>query len=292
MTGRRAFLEAVGMTPAPGEPPTSRREALAVAAGAVVILAAILVSGDQPSQTSPPAAETTTTTEPARVLRSPEELAELDLAPYQEELLASLQAQLARHADDSSPEAAGSSTESALRDTAPAVAALPEAVPSTTTPTPAPPPRWTPESECRRIRNPGPVRLTSATLRWCARVAYYLDLGERRGAWTWEPGDLHRLLLIIECESNGNPAAVNRSSGTTGLFQHRPRYWSDRGAKAAAVLGFKNPTLTMPYDNIAVGVWLYKVGGRSHWQSCAGWWSQTASARAVRATLANLGLTP
>ncbi len=35
-------------------------------------------------------------------------------------------------------------------------------------------------------------------------------------------------LTIMWCESRGVPFAVNPSSGTTGLFQHRPVYWPDR----------------------------------------------------------------
>lgn len=38
-------------------------------------------------------------------------------------------------------------------------------------------------------------------------------------------------LTIIWCESRGVPFAVNPSSGTTGLFQHRPIFWSDRVAR-------------------------------------------------------------
>ncbi|MDX1746476.1 MAG: peptidoglycan-binding protein, partial [Halobacteriales archaeon] len=35
-------------------------------------------------------------------------------------------------------------------------------------------------------------------------------------------------IIIMSCESGGDPEAVNSSSGTTGLFQHRPTYWSAR----------------------------------------------------------------
>jgi peptidoglycan hydrolase-like protein with peptidoglycan-binding domain len=39
-------------------------------------------------------------------------------------------------------------------------------------------------------------------------------------------------IVIMTCESSGTPMAVNYSSGTTGLFQHRPVFWSDRVARA------------------------------------------------------------
>ena len=38
-------------------------------------------------------------------------------------------------------------------------------------------------------------------------------------------------LTIMWCESRGVPFAVNPSSGTTGLFQHRPVFWAERVAR-------------------------------------------------------------
>jgi len=35
-------------------------------------------------------------------------------------------------------------------------------------------------------------------------------------------------MKVIQCESNGNPMAVNSSSGTAGLFQNHPAYWQSR----------------------------------------------------------------
>lgn len=133
----------------------------------------------------------------------------------------------------------------------------------TTTTQPAPPapavPRWQPEDECGSLLRP----VRSSTMRWCPAVARYLWASGH-----WQPGDLTRLMRIIDCESAGDPTAVNRRSGATGLFQHLPRYWSDRGAKAAAYFGFDHPTITMPLDNIAAGVWLYVTQGPRHWPTC------------------------
>ena len=176
-------------------------------------------------------------------------------------------------------------------------------LPATTTTLPAPPPApvWNPADECAKVKNPGPVYLTAATMSWCAKVAYYLDLGERLGipGWEWLPGDLTRLVLIMECESNGeaNPGGPNPNGS---LFQHDGRYWSDRGPLAAEALGFTNPTRSWqyPYDSIAVGVWLFKVersgnvrGGPGHWLSCSGFSDSTQKGRDVQATLRNMGLT-
>lgn len=35
-------------------------------------------------------------------------------------------------------------------------------------------------------------------------------------------------MKVIQCESNGNPMAVNPTSGTAGLFQNHPAYWQSR----------------------------------------------------------------
>ena len=118
---------------------------------------------------------------------------------------------------------------------------------------------------CDTIPNPGPVYLTDATMRWCPLVADHL------AAYDWQPGDLRRLMLLVECESNGDPTAVNPTSGTTGLFQHMPRYFAARSMKALGYVG--DPT--DPHDNIHVGVWLAKTGGWQHW-SCD---SKIASSR-------------
>jgi peptidoglycan hydrolase-like protein with peptidoglycan-binding domain len=65
-------------------------------------------------------------------------------------------------------------------------------------------------------------------------------------------------IVIMTCESSGIPMAVNYSSGTTGLFQHRPVFWADRVARAQDLF----PTLpadATPYNpehNIMVAAML------------------------------------
>ena len=123
---------------------------------------------------------------------------------------------------------------------------------------------WQPADECSRLLRP----VSAAAMRWCPTVARYLYEGQRLGAWVWEAGDLTRLVRIVDCESRGREWVMNRSSRASGLFQHLPRYWSERSAKAAALFGFDNPTILMGYDNAAVGVWLFKTGGARHWPTC------------------------
>lgn len=57
-------------------------------------------------------------------------------------------------------------------------------------------------------------------------------------------------LTIMWCESRGVPFAVNPSSSTTGLFQHRPIYWADRTARVRSNpnSGGVFPTDATPYD--------------------------------------------
>jgi len=57
-------------------------------------------------------------------------------------------------------------------------------------------------------------------------------------------------LTIMWCESRGVPFAVNPSSSTTGLFQHRPVYWPDRTARVRnhSESGGVFPTDATPYN--------------------------------------------
>lgn len=70
-----------------------------------------------------------------------------------------------------------------------------------------------------------------------------------------------RALCIMSHESGGNPNATNPSSGAAGLFQHLPKYWSDRAAKA----GRPGADIYDPEANTAVAAWLQATGGWTHW---------------------------
>ena len=99
----------------------------------------------------------------------------------------------------------------------------------------------------------GRVEITAATTRWCDLITAHFPASKVR-----------RALLIVECEANGDPNAVNPSSGTTGLFQHRPRYWANRSTKALGHIG----SLPDPHDNIHVAAWLVAKDGWRHWDGC------------------------
>jgi hypothetical protein len=78
----------------------------------------------------------------------------------------------------------------------------------------------------------------------------------------FKPEDVDSALAIAECESTLFPDNVNPSSGASGLFQHLPKYWPERSAKA----GWAGADIFDPYANTAVAAWLkYNDGGWSHW---------------------------
>lgn len=85
----------------------------------------------------------------------------------------------------------------------------------------------------------------------------------------FRPQDVERAVLVAWCESRYDPGATNPSSGAAGLFQHIPRYWSDRSANA----GVGGSDIYDPVPNAAVAAWLvYSNGGWKHWNASASCW--------------------
>ena len=108
---------------------------------------------------------------------------------------------------------------------------------------------WHPSDECARVSNPAPVFITDDTWRWCPIVANHL------AKYHWHPGDLFRLLIYMECESNGDPTVVNTSSGTLGLYQFRPLSWHHRSHHAGHAGAWDDA-----HNNIGTALWLVKSG--------------------------------
>lgn len=95
------------------------------------------------------------------------------------------------------------------------------------------------------------VTFNSSVEQWRPLVAQY-----------FAPGDVNRALRILSCESHGDANAVNPRSGAAGLFQHMPKYWTERSSKA----GWGGASVFDPRANVAVAAWLaYSKGGWSHW---------------------------
>jgi hypothetical protein len=131
-----------------------------------------------------------------------------------------------------------------------------DAPPATTTTVP-PTTTTTVASAWEPMRDINGIHITDNTLRW-------LDLIQRH----FQQRHWNLALLVIECESNGNPNVVNSSSQASGLMQHLPKYWHSRSTKALGYVG----DIFDPHDNIHVGAWLvYDGGGWSHY-SCANRW--------------------
>lgn len=84
------------------------------------------------------------------------------------------------------------------------------------------------------------------------------------------PGDVELAMQVSYCESRWDPGATNPSSDAAGLFQHLPRFWSDRSASA----GWAGAGIYDAHANAAVSAWLvYDGGGWVHWtasQTCWG----------------------
>ena len=83
------------------------------------------------------------------------------------------------------------------------------------------------------------------------------------------PEHVDLALLIISCESGGDPNAQNPTSGAAGLFQHIPRYWDARVANA----GMPGASIFDPIANVAASAYLAYADGWGHWSASAGCWS-------------------
>lgn len=73
-------------------------------------------------------------------------------------------------------------------------------------------------------------------------------------------------LRIINCESNGDPDAVNPYSGASGLFQFLPSTWATTASNA----GYPDASPSDPEANIASAAWLanhYQQLGLYYWQA-------------------------
>jgi Transglycosylase SLT domain len=72
-------------------------------------------------------------------------------------------------------------------------------------------------------------------------------------------------LAIIDCESNGDPNALNPYSGAAGLFQFLPSTWEGTAPKA----GFAGASVFDPESNIGSAAWLgnrYEDLGYDFWR--------------------------
>ncbi len=93
--------------------------------------------------------------------------------------------------------------------------------------------------------------------RWRSTVAAYFPASR-----------VDEALLIIQCESLGDPDAVNAFSGASGLFQFLPSTW----AVASLGAGVSDASVLDPAANTAAAAWLfgyYEANGRDGWSPWA-----------------------
>lgn len=135
---------------------------------------------------------------------------------------------------------------------------------TTTTTTTTLPPTTTTTTQphpCDLVQNPGPIFLSQRTLDICPDISPWFD-----------PWDLLHALLVVECESNGDPYANDhwqddgRSKYPLGVWSHINWYYEERSMK---FLGF----VIDPYDvreasMLAARLVYEDSRGWGHWQSC------------------------
>lgn len=112
----------------------------------------------------------------------------------------------------------------------------------------------TPASPTTTTAPPRPIEWRPSVERWRGLVSQH-----------FRPGDIDHAMAIIRCESVGDPDVVNPSSGTAGLFQHRPEYWVARSSAA----GWAGSNVFDPEANVAVAAWLVHEDGWWHWSGRA-----------------------
>lgn len=104
---------------------------------------------------------------------------------------------------------------------------------------------------------PGPVSVAPTDPKGYARML----VAKHFPAWAVEAA-----MRVVGCETGYtyDPWSKNRYSGASGLFQHMPRYWSERSTKA----GWGGWSIFDPEANVAVAAWLWgQTGTWRHW-SC------------------------
>jgi len=73
----------------------------------------------------------------------------------------------------------------------------------------------------------------------------------------------NQLIRIMKCESNSNPKAINRRErdNPSGLFQYKPRTWSNFSRLA----GFGTLDIWNEDDQVLLTSWAFANGYQNHW---------------------------
>lgn len=78
-------------------------------------------------------------------------------------------------------------------------------------------------------------------------------------------------LMVMYAESQGVVTALNPTSDASGLFQHLPKFWESRSARA----GWAGADIFDPEANIAVAAWLRATSHSRGWYHWAPVWDRT-----------------
>lgn len=116
------------------------------------------------------------------------------------------------------------------------------APPTTTTTTTPPTTTTTPPTTTTAPPEAAPIDHPPEVEQWRSLVAAY-----------WPAELVDEALSVIDCESNGDPDAVNSSSGASGLFQFLPSTWESASPQA----GWDGADVFDPEANVATAYWLY-----------------------------------
>ncbi|NNF63269.1 MAG: transglycosylase SLT domain-containing protein [Acidimicrobiia bacterium] len=173
------------------------------------------------------------------------------------------------------PDALDTVDASAVASTAPVATTTTTAAPvTTTTAAPATTTTHTHAPTTTTTAAPAPPPTTTTTAPPAAEPP--VEGGERDVEYwrplvtAYFPADLvEEALSVIDCESNGDPLALNPSSGAAGLFQFIPSTWS----WASDFAGWSGANVFDPEANIASAAWLvvdsinggHSGGAWGHW---------------------------
>ncbi|HSG80327.1 MAG TPA: transglycosylase SLT domain-containing protein [Acidimicrobiia bacterium] len=102
-------------------------------------------------------------------------------------------------------------------------------------------------------------------------VERWRPLVERYWAQHGYADEVEFAMMVMYAESTGVPTALNPTSDASGLFQHLPKYWADRSARA----GWAGADIFDPEANIAVAAWLRATSHERGWYHWAPVWDRT-----------------
>jgi hypothetical protein len=102
---------------------------------------------------------------------------------------------------------------------------------------------------------------TIATSGWLSQVQVRALVAEYFAA-----EDVNQAVRVAWCESRFDPTSTNLRTGGVGLFQHLPRYWTERAENA----GFPNAEPTDAEASTAAAAWAVYNGGGWDVFTCRG----------------------